>query len=385
MFTTDAIPLLTAAGALILLGLVPFLPFFRPRRPEGQRLPWLTLVGTARVPILVSCLLLGARLVSQSLENDALRTTLTKGCAILLIGAMTWVCFRIVDGVETVLFNRYDISVSDNLRARQIHTLTRVLSRTAQCVIIVIGAGAILMTFPNIKQLGASVLASAGIASLAIGLAARPALENIIAGIQIAITQPITLDDVVIIEGEWGRVEEIESTYVVVRIWDDRRLIVPLGYFMQNTFQNWTRRTARLLGTVFVRCDYTVDVDAVRTELTRVCTDHPKWDKRVAIVQVTDITERTLELRALVSAADASSLWDLRVAVREALVRFLRDHEPEALPLTRNRIDWVERNGYDHEPDSREHPFPSRRPQHAESRRAGPGAGRDFDDDGHTP
>jgi small-conductance mechanosensitive channel len=218
------------------------------------------------------------------------------------------------------------------------HTQFRIIRRTLIFVLMVIGGAAILMTFPTIRQFGTSLLASAGIAGLIVGLAARPAIENLIAGIQLAITQPITLDDVVVIQGEWGRIEEITATYVVVRIWDQRRLIVPFTWILQQPFTNWTRTTADILGTVFIHADYTVPVQAVREELERIAEASDKWDSRVCGLQVTDSKAETLELRALVSAADSPSAWDLRCEVREKLVAFLQREHPDCLPRVRAEI-----------------------------------------------
>jgi small-conductance mechanosensitive channel len=196
-----------------------------------------------------------------------------------------------------------------------------------------------LMTFPQIRQLGASLLASAGVAGIVLGLAARPTISNFIAGLQIALTQAIRLDDVVIVQGEWGRIEEITTTYVVVRIWDQRRLIVPFSQFIDQPFQNWTRTGAEILGTVFIYADYTVPVQAVREKLEGIVKGCPNWDGRVVGLQVTDARERTVELRALVSAADSSKAWDLRCEVREQLIRYLQESYPESLSRTRVELD----------------------------------------------
>ena len=203
----------------------------------------------------------------------------------------------------------------------------------------ILALAAILMTFDKVRQLGASILASAGIAGIIVGLAAQRSIATLLAGIQIALTQPIRIDDVVIVENEWGRIEEITLTYVVVRIWDLRRLIVPITYFIEKPFQNWTRISADLLGTVFLYTDYTVPIQAVREELRRILEGSEKWDRRVCVLQVTDTTERTVQLRALVSAADSSKAWDLRCEVREKLVDFLQKNYPHALPRVRAEID----------------------------------------------
>jgi small-conductance mechanosensitive channel len=194
------------------------------------------------------------------------------------------------------------------------------------------------MTFEKVRQLGAGILASAGIAGIIVGLAAQKSLGTLLAGIQIAIAQPIRLDDVVIVEGEWGRIEEITLTFVVVRIWDQRRLVLPITYFLDKPFQNWTRVSAELLGTIFLYVDYTVPVEALRQELQRIVESDERWDRRVVGLVVTNVSERTVELRALISAADSGRAWDLRCHVREKLVEFVRDNYPQALPRLRAEL-----------------------------------------------
>ena len=189
------------------------------------------------------------------------------------------------------------------------------------------------------RHVGTSILASAGIASVIIGFAAQRSLGTLVAGLQIAITQPIRIDDVVIVENEWGRIEEITLTYVVVRIWDLRRLVVPISYFLEKPFQNWTRVSAHLLGTVMLHVDYTVPLNVMREELDRILEQSKLWDHKVKVLQVTDTTDRTLELRALVSAGNASAAWDLRCEVREAMVDFLQRNYPECLPRTRAAVE----------------------------------------------
>ena len=192
--------------------------------------------------------------------------------------------------------------------------------------------------------LGATLLASAGILGLVAGIAARPVFGNLIAGLQIALAQPIRLDDVVIVEGEWGRIEEITSTYVVVRVWDERRLVVPLQWFIENPFQNWTRTSAQLLGTAFLWLDYRTPMDEVRAQLQRICEEDPRWDGRVCIAQVTDTREHTMEVRLLVSARNSGDLFDLRCVVRERMIDFLERCHPQALPRLRADIAREERS-----------------------------------------
>lgn len=255
-----------------------------------------------------------------------------------MIATVSWFAIRAVHVIHDVVTVRFPVNVRDNLRARMVHTQVRVLSRSLATFIVIIAISSILMTFPRARQFGASFLASAGLAGLVVGFAARPVLGNLLAGLQLALTQPIRIDDVVIVEGEWGRIEEIRSTYVVVAIWDQRRLVVPLQYFIEHPFQNWTRKTAELLGTVFLHMDYRVPVDAVRQELTRIAQASPLWDGRVCGLQVTNATEQTVELRALVSAADSGSAWDLRCHVREKLLEYVQREHPDCLPRFRAEL-----------------------------------------------
>ncbi len=257
--------------------------------------------------------------------------------SIAFIAAVAWLVTAVLRALADWVTQRYRVDVGDNLRARQILTQTQVLRRTATLVVTVIAGALMLMQIPGVENVGASLLASAGLAGIVVGLAARPAVGNLLAGLQLALTQPIRIDDVVIVEGEWGRIEEIRNTFVVVRIWDQRRLIVPLSYFIDHPFQNWTRRTADILGTVFVHVDYRTPVERVREELKTILDATPLWDKKVWNLQVTEADARTLQLRALMSAADAGIAWDLRCHVRERLIDFLQRH-PDWLPRVRGDL-----------------------------------------------
>lgn len=276
--------------------------------------------------------------------------------SILLTLAITWLAMRAVAGVGEAVIRLNPSDAGDNLHARRIQTQTRVLARTVMFFVLLIGAASALMTFPGMRQIGTSLLASAGVAGLVAGIAARPVLGNLIAGLQIALTQPIRLDDVVIMENEWGRIEEITATYVVVKIWDERRLIVPLQWVIEHPFQNWTRTGSQLLGTVFLWVDYRVPLAPLRAELQRVCDTAPEWDRRVALIQVVETSERCVQLRVLVSTADAPKGWDLRCRVREALVDFLQREYPDALPRLRAEVDRAER----HPPATEPAPPPER-------------------------
>lgn len=255
---------------------------------------------------------------------------------LFIIGTVTWLGLRFVSALQMMIAKRNPINVRDNLHARRIQTQTKVIEQTLSLLVILFGLSAMLMTFPMARQFGASILASAGLAGLAVGFAAKPVLGNLIAGLQLAFTQPIRLDDVVIVENEWGRVEEITSTYVVIRIWDDRRLVVPLQWFIENPFQNWTRKTSALLGSVMLWVDYALPLEPLREKLDSILAEVPNlWDGRVKGIQVVDTTPNAIQLRILVSSADASLSWDLRCYVRENLINFIMVNYPEYMPQTR--------------------------------------------------
>lgn len=252
---------------------------------------------------------------------------------------LTWfVSEALVVFVHTTL-DRYDVSREDNLRARQQHTRYRVLLRITLILIWTLGTAAVLATFPEVRAIGTTLLASAGIAGLVLGLAAQRTIGNFLAGIQIALTQPVRLDDAVVIDDEWGWVEDITTTFVVVRLWDERRLVVPFNRLLEQSFQNWTRSRADLIGSVHFWADYRVPVAALRRELQRVLGETELWDGRVAVLQVVESSEKAVQLRALVSASSSPRAWDLRCYVREKLVTFLAEHHPTALPSLRAEVD----------------------------------------------
>ncbi len=264
--------------------------------------------------------------------------------SILFVAAIAWALIALIRTAKNNFLKRFDLSVADNLRMRKLHTQYNILEKILIFIIIVIALGITLMQFEAVRSIGISIFASAGIAGLILGLAAQKALGTILAGLQIAITQPIRLDDVVIVENEWGWIEEINLTYVVIRIWDKRRLVVPSTYFLERPFQNWTRTSADILGTVFIYTDYTIPIHAIREELTRLLESNPYWDKKVNVLQVTDAREHTLELRALMSAASSPDAWELRVFVREKLVEFIQENHPECLPKTRVSMQAEKKN-----------------------------------------
>jgi small-conductance mechanosensitive channel len=283
--------------------------------------------------------LLGLDVVLPSLKipvavSDPLRHVI----ALLLIGGVAALCIRTLRVAEDLLVEHFRIDVPDNLMARRVRTQFDVFRRVVSFAVFVIALGIALTTFDWAKTIGTSVLASAGIVGLAASLAARPTIENLVAGLQIALSEPIRLEDVVVANGEWGRIEEITTTYVVVRTWDLRRVILPLSYFIQTPFENWTRRTADLLAYVYLYLDYTMPIAPLRDEFTRILNSSRRWDQQVNVLQISDASEHTIQVRALMSAADSSLAWDLRCEVREGLLNFVQQHYPQCLPRNRNEL-----------------------------------------------
>ena len=255
--------------------------------------------------------------------------------AVLLIGAFTSAAIAVVRGVADAVTLLHPQDVADNLEARRVLTQTRVLSRVAIGIALFAGTAFILMTFPRARQFGTSLLASAGLSALVIGLAAKSVFGNLLAGLQIALSQPIRIDDVLIVQGEWGRVEEITSTYVVMKIWDERRLVIPLQWFIDNPFQNWTRTTSEIIGSVFFWVDFSADLDSLRAEATRLAQSSKDYDGRVCLLQVVDTNERAMQLRLIVSSPSAGQSWDLRCLLREGLIALMQRDHPDALPRIR--------------------------------------------------
>ncbi|WP_319467236.1 mechanosensitive ion channel domain-containing protein [uncultured Pseudodesulfovibrio sp.] len=242
----------------------------------------------------------------------------------IVVGTMQW---------------KYNVDVADNLLARRMHTKIRVLQRVVVVVIWVAAIAGMLMQFDSFRALGTTLLASAGVLSIVLGISAQKTFGSMIAGVQVALTHPINLDDVVIVEGEWGRIEEITFTYVVVKIWDQRRLIVPITYFLETPFQNWTRRNADITGSVFLHLDYDTPLESLRAEAQRLCKEAgPLWDGKTCVLQITEAGAETMTIRVLVSSSDASKAWDLRCLVREGLIDFVKANYPESLPKRRVAI-----------------------------------------------
>ncbi len=257
--------------------------------------------------------------------------------ATLVVGG--WFIVSVITFLTSQMLGRYRLDVPDNAEARRIRTQALILQRLAIALVVVVTLGAILMTFPSVRTVGASLLASAGIASIVAGLAAQSSLANMFAGIQLVFSRALRVDDVVVAGGEWGRVGEITLSYVVLNVWDQRRLILPCTYFTTQPFENWTREGSQVLGSVELDLDWRVPVSSLRGHLDTVLAETELWDGRTGVVQITDATGGLVRVRVLVSAADSGSLWDLRCLVRERLVAFVQRSNPEALPTQRVLVD----------------------------------------------
>jgi small-conductance mechanosensitive channel len=255
-----------------------------------------------------------------------------------LIATMAWLAILLIELTADILAGRYRIDVADNLLARRVQTQFQMVHRIAVLLVVVACVAVMLMTFPSIKHIGMSILASAGLASLVVGVSMKDTLANLVAGVQIAFAQPFRLGDAVVVEGEWGWIEEIGTMYVIVRIWDLRRLVLPLSYFLDHPFQNWTYKSADLLAYTYLYTDYTAPVEAVRTELRRICEATPLWAGKVCGVQVSDCDQHTMQLRALMDARNSGEAWDLRCLVREKLIDFMQRNYPGSLPRYRAEV-----------------------------------------------
>ncbi|RYY93437.1 MAG: mechanosensitive ion channel family protein [Chitinophagaceae bacterium] len=329
------------AMALLLGGIVSALLWLAARwqRNEGGSFMLVrSLVRHLRAPVNLFLPLFALNLLLQEMRvSRALRANIAHALEIALIMTFAWLLIRFLHVLQDLTRARINIQRSDNLRQRRILTQLLYIRRVASSVIVLLAIGGILLTFGTLRKLGTGLLTGVGIGGIIVGIAAQRSLANLLAGFQIAFTQPVRIDDEVVVEGQFGRIEEITLTYVVVRVWDERRLVLPITYFLEKPFENWTRTTAQLLGTVFFYTDYSVPVEAVRTEFLRIVHDSPLWDGRAAGLIVSDLKPDVMELRGLLSAANSAALYDLRCIAREAIMKFLSENHPDAFP--RRRID----------------------------------------------
>lgn len=327
-------------AAIVLANVVHYILFriIRKKETQSNTLGWgiqKYLGRPARAIFFLTCLLAVLPVVPHLPEK--IEDTLRQGFIMAIVAAMGWFAIGCIYVFQAATLRKYDLKAENNIQARRVHTQFQLFRRMLITFVVIIDLGALLWTFndPRIWHYGSGLLASAGIASLILATAAKSTAANFLAGLQIAFTEPIRLDDVVVIQGEWGRIEEINSAYVVVRIWDLRRLIVPLSFFIENSFQNWTREASDIMGTAFLYVDYSIPVDVLRSQLDAIVHPSPLWNKQVCGLQVTNLTERTMELRCLVSSRNSSENFDLRCIVREQMTAFIQQHYPEAFPTTR--------------------------------------------------
>ncbi|PRD56619.1 mechanosensitive ion channel family protein [Sphingobacterium gobiense] len=267
--------------------------------------------------------------------NPSTLSVVSKTVEILLISCFAILLVRTVRVFEDYLYHRFDVNKENNLRERKIRTQIVFIRKLIITIIVIVSIAIILLSFESMQKIGAGLLTGVGVGGIIIGFAAQKSLGNLLAGFQIAFTQPLRMDDVVIVEGEWGRVEEINLTYVVVNIWDKRRLVLPINYFIEKPFQNWTRTTAEILGTVFIYTDFTIPIQQLRDKLTELLKGHPLWDGKVNVLQVTDFKERTMEIRCLMSCRNSGHAFDLRCYVREQMIQYIQSNFPESLAKTR--------------------------------------------------
>ncbi|ONG44336.1 mechanosensitive ion channel protein MscS [Pseudoroseomonas deserti] len=332
--------LVLAVGAMVALGVHRLLYRVLTRLVAERDLFWRSLVSRTEGPVRLALMVFFLSIAAGIAPLTPGQTTVLRHILLVLfIGGVGWAALTALHIWTTVYLRKYKIEAEDNLLARKHATQSRILKRVAATLIVVITTAAALMTFDGVRQYGVSLLASAGAAGLVVGLALQPLLKNLIAGIQLAITQPIRLEDAVIVEGEWGNVEEISSTYVVVRLWDWRRMVLPLSYFIEHPFQNWTREGSALIGTVMLYVDYSAPIGKMREKLEEIARNSSRWDGKVVNMQVTDFRQETMEVRMLVSAGNAGRAFDLRCEVREKMIDWLQREHPGALPRHRNEID----------------------------------------------
>jgi small-conductance mechanosensitive channel len=310
------------------------------RRAFGERHPYLvSLVRRANGPLALALIAFALSVVLESAPFDpVVSAALARILLLAFIVLAGWIAHIAVETTSTLYLRRFETGSADNLLARKHVTQVRILKRAAHTLIVVITLSAALMTFEPVRQYGVSLFASAGVAGLIVGLAARPVLSNLFAGIQLAMTQPVRLDDQVMVENEIGRIEEITSTYVVIRLWDLRRMIVPLSYFIEKPFQNWSRESTNLIGAVQLHVDYTAPIERIRAKVLEIVKASKLWDGEVAKLQVVDAKESSVELRVLVSARSSGDSLELRCEVREKLIEFLQRECPTALPRTRQEV-----------------------------------------------
>ncbi|MEE2953008.1 MAG: mechanosensitive ion channel family protein [Pseudomonadota bacterium] len=332
--------ILLALAASLAIGIHMFALRLVTRALRGRQTYWRSVVLRTKGPTRLAVIILLASAAVRAAPFKATDTAiLTQILGVAFICLVGWTLIRVLQIFSELHLRRFRLDEEDNLLARKDVTQIRILMRAATVLIVLITAAAVMMTFESVRQYGVSLLAAGGAAGIVVGLAAQPVLSNLLAGIQIAITQPVRLEDAVVVEGEWGWVEEITMTYAVVRLWDWRRLVLPIRYFIEKPFQNWTRENGAIIGTVMLRLDYTAPIAAIREKAAAFAAESALWDRRVINVQVTEALSETLEIRVLVSASTSPRAWDLRCEMREKLIAWLQSDYADCLP--RQRVEFT--------------------------------------------
>jgi small-conductance mechanosensitive channel len=327
-------------GIIVIANIAHYVIFRILRRKEAENkiMGWgiqKYLSHPARAIFFITCL----RIVLPAIPklSEGVVSAIRQALSMAIVVALGWFAIGCIYAFQAAILRRYDLQAENNIQARRIHTQFQLFRRVLIAFVVIIDIGVLLWTFNDARiwRWGSGLLASAGVASVILATAARSTAANFFAGLQIAFTEPIRIDDVVIIQGEWGRIEEINSAYVIVKIWDLRRLIVPLSFFIENSFQNWTRQSSDILGTAFLYVDYSIPVEALRRQLNTIVQTSPLWNRQTCVLQVTNLTDRTMEIRCLMSSRNSSDSFDLRCLVREQMTAWIQQNYPNAFPITR--------------------------------------------------
>ncbi|HLU43958.1 MAG TPA: mechanosensitive ion channel domain-containing protein [Natronosporangium sp.] len=328
------VPLLATVAAWVAVTFGYYLLRFLARRSRSVR----DLVQQAYRPTQTTATLAALWVALWATGTGEWRSVVLHGLLLAIIASTAWLVVALLNVFSSGLLRRLEARTQDSGDARRVRTRLKLVHRVILAVVATLAVGIMLITFDEVRTVGVSLLASAGLVGVVVALAAQSMLGNFFAGLQVAFSDALRLDDVVVVEGHWGTIEEITLRHVVVKIWDERRLILPTSYFANNPFENWTKTDRQLLGVVELDVDWSVPLEEMRAELKRICEHSELWDRRLCKMEVTDATGGLIRVRAVASAANSSAQWGLRCLIREGLVTWLQRHHPEALPRTRAEI-----------------------------------------------
>ncbi|MCJ1681225.1 mechanosensitive ion channel family protein [Streptomyces sp. APSN-46.1] len=328
-------PLAVIGGSVVITLLAGWLLDLLLRRADARHseTPLWGLLRRCRLPFqltLCTSLVRGSYRQARVLPDHAVGVG--RALTLILIAGAAWLLVRIATAAVDSMYARYAAGSPDDARVRRVRTQVTLIQRVVTAAVVVVAGASMLLTFPPMRAFGASMLASAGVLGIVAGIAAQSSLSNLFAGLQIAFGDTVRIGDTVVVDGEWGKVEEITLTFLVVRTWDERRITMPVSYFTSKPYENWSRGGAQMTGTVFLHLDHSAPVPLMREWLADILKETPEWDGRGSGLVVTDTTPHTIQVRATVTAKDADDLWTLRCAVRERLIAWLVEHHPYALP-----------------------------------------------------